>query len=159
MKVSIILKEAAIVLLISSSLGAIYRAAFGKGPFATRSRKENTVPAAVEIVPAPEMISLADVQKYVHDSAAIFIDARKPFEYIQGHIGNARNIPLDKFAQHTRELLALQKHTLLVCYCDGRGCSASIELAAKIASLGFRNVKIYYDGWQEWTSASMPVEK
>jgi rhodanese-related sulfurtransferase len=105
------------------------------------------------------MIALLDARRYFHESTAIFIDARKPFEYSQGHIGNALNIPPGDFARHTQELLALQKNTLLVSYCDGEGCNAGIELAAKLASLGFRNVKTYHGGWQEWTSASMPVEK
>jgi 3-mercaptopyruvate sulfurtransferase SseA len=47
---------------------------------------------------------------------------------------------------------------VLVAYCDGQECNSSINLALKLDSLGYSNVKIFFGGWREWTNSSQPTE-
>ncbi len=106
-----------------------------------------------------EMISLAEAKELFESNNALFIDARHEFDYQAGHIRGAVNIALKKFDTHFAQLKIISKDKLLVVYCDGAECNSSIQLAIKLIESGFRNVKVFFGGWQEWNSANLPVEK
>jgi rhodanese-related sulfurtransferase len=158
MKAGLILRESSTVLLISIALGLVYSSTVKIRLFASHTTAVNDSPTTREVVPAPVKISLEDVHRYIRDGNATFLDARHEAEYSQGHIGNALNIPINDFEGHAQLLTTLPKDALLITYCDGSGCNASIELAARLTALGYRNVKIFYGGWQEWESSTLPAE-
>lgn len=147
-------KEAFLILIASVLLGFAYTGIMGKGSFAPDigfgevGRIEETAPAFISY---DEAITL-------HTSGeAMFIDARSPYDFHLGHIKNAINVPLKDF--HPGMLGALDKNQLLVTYCDGEECNSSIQLATKLDSLGFSNVKIFFGGWKEWTARNQAVEQ
>ena len=47
---------------------------------------------------------------------------------------------------------------LLITYCDGEDCNASIDLAADLKMMGFARVVFFFGGWQEWLTAGYPTE-
>jgi rhodanese-related sulfurtransferase len=106
-----------------------------------------------------EMITLAAAKDLFASSNTLFIDSRHEFDYQAGHIRGAVNIPLKMFDAQRAGLNILSKDKLLIIYCDGAECNSSIELAVKLAESGFTNVKVFFGGWQEWSSAGLPIEK
>jgi rhodanese-related sulfurtransferase len=76
----------------------------------------------------------------------IVIDARKPETFAAGHIPGAINIP---HRTMTPESTAhLDRSKVMVVYCDGIGCNASIKGAYRLTQLGFRAKELL--GGIEW---------
>jgi rhodanese-related sulfurtransferase len=66
----------------------------------------------------------------------IVIDARSRQAYEREHIPGAINLPHAEMTPETTA--ALDRNALVVSYCDGIGCNASIKGAYNLARLGFR---------------------
>lgn len=109
--------------------------------------------------PNLNVISLQDAKAVFDANTATFIDARHEFEYTEGHIRNAINIPLIHLDQHANLIDQLAKGNRFIVYCDGVSCNSSLELATKLLERGFSRVEVFYGGWQEWTEAGFPVEQ
>lgn len=96
--------------------------------------------------------------KFLTD-AAVFIDARTPERYQEGHIQGARSLPIAEFDQLAdKVLLDFPDDTLIVTYCDGEDCALSAELALKLKELGFDNVRVLHNGWSVWKSHQLPFQ-
>jgi len=68
--------------------------------------------------------------------SAVFIDARTPEHYQEGHIRGALNVPLADFDQMMERVLTeLPEEALIVTYCDGEDCDLSAQLALKLRKL------------------------
>jgi len=66
----------------------------------------------------------------------IIIDVREPYEYAQGHVNGALNIPLAELSG-SKELNDIAKDTEIVLYCRSGGrAGAGIEA---LRQLGFTN--------------------
>lgn len=76
----------------------------------------------------------------------IVIDARKPEAFTRGHIPGAINIPHRTMSPETTAHLDRSK--VVVVYCDGIGCNASIKGAYRMTQLGFRAKELL--GGMEW---------
>jgi rhodanese-related sulfurtransferase len=94
----------------------------------------------------------------LYNAGVVFLDARMEAEYNFGHIKGAINLPYKKVDEHISKISNLSKNSTLVTYCDGVGCDASIDLANKLAELGYINVRIFYSGWNDWKDKDYPVE-
>jgi rhodanese-related sulfurtransferase len=147
------LLEALVLIVAAIVLGVAYTFVTNQGFFA------KTQPVQPAATPNMEMISLAQAKELLDSHDALFIDARHEFDYQEGHINGAVNIPLKKFDIHITPLNKISKDKLLVVYCDGAECNSSIELTVKLIESGFTNVKVFFGGWQEWNSAKLPIEK
>lgn len=149
-------REALMIVFAAAALGFIYTAATEKGIFANATgatgRAANTGPNA------PMVISSEEAKKFFEESGALFVDARHEFDFKLGHIKGAINIPLKDFDAHKEIIASIPKDKLIVVYCDGAECNSSIELAAKLHTLGFTNIKIFFGGWREWEAHHLPTE-
>lgn len=65
------------------------------------------------------------------NKAFILIDARTKAEYQEAHIGKAINIP-DKEFDGLVSLLPVDKHSLMIIYCNGIKCGKSKKVAHKL---------------------------
>lgn len=106
-----------------------------------------------------KIVSLPEAKAAFDAHSATFIDARHEFEFLEGHIQGAINIPLTHLDQHANLLDHMSKENRLIVYCDGVACNSSIELAAKLLEHGFSHVEVFYGGWQDWTNAGYPIEQ
>ena len=148
------LRESLLVILTASVLGFSYTALSEKGYF-QQKKSSNRLRQLAALAPA--MVSLEEA-KVLYHSGAVFLDARHPFEYRQGHIRAAVNIPIGDFEKKKDVLIKISQGKTLVTYCDGVECNSSIALAAKLHEAGYQNVKIFFSGWQDWTSNKLPTE-
>ncbi len=103
-------------------------------------------------------IHLDEARYLVAHADVLFVDARSKGEYIQSHIKGAVSIPVGSAEQSIRKLGDKLKGKILVSYCHGVGCHLSDKTAYKLFEAGYRNVLIFFGGWNEWTQANYPVE-
>ncbi len=145
-------QRACLIVLLSSALGLVVNLVSPKGiPFITPPK----------LLPKPEeLITLEQAREQWSGGLGFFLDSRAPDDYAAGHIANALNLPADHFEPHWAEVAALlAPDTPIVVYCDGVECELSHRLKAKLAELGFPNVKILQNGWTVWRTAGLATEQ
>ncbi|MFZ5511937.1 MAG: rhodanese-like domain-containing protein [Pseudomonadota bacterium] len=87
---------------------------------------------------------------------AVVVDVREPAEYSQGHIVNARNLPLGQLQKRLTELEKFKDKPLILCCASGnRSASASSTLR----KAGFARVYNLAGGVAAWEQAGLPVTK
>ena len=122
---------------------------------------EVAVPAVV-LNPNGDMgatiIKLSEALAAHEQEAAVFLDAREPEVFEKGHIAGAYNVTPKAFMDSLEFLERLDLDRMIITYCDGTECNASIDLAANLELMGFTQVRYFFGGWQEWSSAGYPVE-
>lgn len=107
------------------------------------------------VMPLDKAVAFYDAQE------AVFVDARPPELYAEGHIPGALNVPwqqvndfLDAFFKKVADT-----KTIVIAYCDGEACSLSEELALMLRDMGYENVKVLINGWTVWTQNGYPTEQ
>ncbi len=93
------------------------------------------------------------------EGRALFLDARDQEDYHQGHILGAISLPAHAFMDSLPMLDALSPDQIIITYCDGVDCNASIDLAADLQTMGFTRIFFFFGGWQEWQAAAYPIAK
>ena len=100
-----------------------------------------------------DLVDVAFVQQYVKVPMAedvMIIDARpKRAKYDKGHIPMAISIPDSQFDKGADQL-PKDKNALLIFYCGGLKCKLSHKSARKAEALGYKNVKVFADGFPGW---------
>lgn len=164
-----LIKEILSILFISVILGVSAQAIIPNGigikteiTFVGEDDSQVAIPA-VTINPegdenATSGITLKDALAAHESKAALFIDARDPEEFALGHIMGAINLPAHAFMDSINYLESLDLNSLIITYCDGEDCNASIDLASDLIMMGFTRVNFFFGGWQEWQAAEFPVE-
>ena len=104
----------------------------------------------------PRLISLNQAYELYRDKI-LFVDARNPEEFEEGHIVGAINIPYFTIDRYSERLAVIDKTEPLVTYCEGADCDMSIRLGNELFSKGFRKVFVFFGGWEEWSRANYPV--
>jgi rhodanese-related sulfurtransferase len=104
----------------------------------------------------PRLISLAQAYDLYRDKT-LFVDARDPDEYEDGHIAGAVNLPLFMLDEYSNQMASMDKSEPFVVYCEGLDCDMSIRLGNELFSKGFKKVFVFFGGWEEWKEADYPV--
>jgi rhodanese-related sulfurtransferase len=106
------------------------------------------------------VVSLDEARNLCLDKKAIFLDARSPEDYAQGHIRCAQNIPWQSFDEYIgRVFETIPDNAWIVTYCDGEHCSLSEDLAKELVAMGYEKVNVLLNGWTRWMEAGLPVEE
>lgn len=71
------------------------------------------------------------VQELLEKESATIIDVREPFEYAEGHIEGAVNIPLNTVQNRVDEFEQMSKPLVMVCRSGGRSGMATAILKAR----------------------------
>jgi len=103
-------------------------------------------------------IPLEDAATLFTENAAVFLYARSPAEYDQGHIQGAVNLPwhdVDNYFETV--IMTLDPEATFITYCDGEACLLSHDLAMLLKDLGFTRVKVLVNGWTLWKEHDLPV--
>ena len=97
-------------------------------------------------------VTYGQVERMLQDPRFQFIDARRPDQFADGHIGNAINIfPEESEDVRIPLIFSLPKDKILIVYCDGGACDLSHILTQELTTVfGFKEVFIYPGGWEEW---------
>jgi len=89
-------------------------------------------------------ISAIEAQELLKDKNTVFIDVREPYEYANGHIPKAKNIPVGQIKDRMSEINK-ERQVVLVCASGMR----SQRAANMLASDGY-NVKNMSGGMSAW---------
>ena len=87
---------------------------------------------------------------------AVVIDVSEAEEFAAGHIGGAKNVPvndIDSKLENTVKNKALP--LILVCSTGARANRA----AAAAKKLGYANIQVLAGGFKAWKEANLPIEK
>ena len=91
-----------------------------------------------------------------YQKGTVFVDAREPEYYQEGHIKGAWNIPF--FLELVFKLDSLQgKDAPMVIYCSGDECGSSEDLAYELQAEGFSNLFVFKGGWTAWNTNGHPT--
>ena len=108
--------------------------------------------------PDKGIVSFDDFLQKAKKSEALMLDARSKEDYRNGHIPGAKNLPFDEFSQESARVLKnVPFDREIITYCEGVECSVAGDLAVLVREMGYRNVKVFQGGWEEWTEKAMPV--
>jgi rhodanese-related sulfurtransferase len=162
-------KDSALQMINSDSALTISKSADGlvkekekgkKGPETGRWKTGNGNEAEVHKVTSsknvpvkPSFITLKQAYKLYRSGNVLFIDARDKWEFADGHISGAINIPEYNFDKSNPVLKTIPKNKTIVSYCDGDDCEMSVKLADNLFNLGYEKVYIFFGGWKEWKKA------
>jgi rhodanese-related sulfurtransferase len=124
-------------------------------------------PEAQSTTPSGESlaISLAEAEELYYARAAVFLDARAPEQFNEGHIDGALNLPWEAFHRADLDtrvdevLWGFSPKTRFIAYCDGESCSLSRELAMFLLDRGYTEVCLLVNGWTLWNDRGLPVDK
>jgi rhodanese-related sulfurtransferase len=108
----------------------------------------------------PEEISHVARAKEMFDTGnVLFVDARSPDNYEDGHISGAVSLPVGQFDEQIESFL--NRHSPdahIVTYCSGRTCEDSHNLARLLSDVGFTHVSVFIDGFPGWEAQGFPIE-
>jgi rhodanese-related sulfurtransferase len=104
---------------------------------------------SLEAVPARELMQRAK------KGLVTVLDVRPPEEFAAGHIRGAINVPLTELKKRLNEIPRDQE---VVAYCRGPYCLMAFEAVAELRNRG-RRARRLQDGFPEWKSAGLPVER
>ncbi|UCC80577.1 MAG: rhodanese-like domain-containing protein [Candidatus Zixiibacteriota bacterium] len=106
------------------------------------------------------LVSLEQAYALFLRGDAIFLDTREEFEYDEGHIAGAINLPFDfwdDYWEYVEPELDPEKE--IIAYCGGFDCELSLFAARELKSLGYEKSYIFFGGWNKWVEAGLPVEE
>ena len=105
-------------------------------------------------------ITLSEAYDLYLKKKVLFIDARDPISFAEGHIAGAINIYPDEVSLHTGKLKTkADQRFLFVTYCDEPQGPLSKETAHALILRGIPTVKVLVNGWSIWSKAGYPVTK
>lgn len=104
---------------------------------------------SLEPVPARELMQRAK------KGLVTVLDVRPAEEYAAGHIRGAINVPI---AELKKRLSEIPRALEVVAYCRGPYCLMAFEAVAELRNRG-RKARRLEDGFPEWKSAGLPVDR
>jgi rhodanese-related sulfurtransferase len=110
--------------------------------------------------PPEKLIAYAQVEKLValgpDKGGYTLIDSRPLPRFQEGTIPTSVNLPYPAFDKFL-DRLPKDKSKLLVFYCQGVTCMMSPSSLRRAEAMGYTNVKVYREGWPEWTEKNVGV--
>ena len=98
-------------------------------------------------------VDVDELKQVVADGGVTLLDVRPELEYRQGHIPDARSIPVEELEERLAEL---PRDREIVAYCRGPYCVFSDDAAQLLQTHGFR-VRRLQEGFPEWRAAGLPI--
>lgn len=110
----------------------------------------------IEAFNQPKAIKL-DFAYKLFKQKIIFIDARSPEEFAEGHIKDAINIPFYGSENYSKTINNLNKNNIIVTYCSGADCDIAELSGEELFEMGFKRVYVFIGGYDEWTKNNYPT--
>jgi rhodanese-related sulfurtransferase len=129
-------------------------------PKGTHISPKTVTPASPSPADPFQRLSLIGAKDRYDKGTCVFLDARKPEEYSEGHIPGAKNFfgnELEKYAPLVVPQLQA-KDQEIIAYCHGGDCDLSLQVAKALRDAGYTRVEIFEGGWPDWKKAGYPVK-
>ena len=103
-----------------------------------------------------DTISRQDLkEKIANDENFVLVEALPKEDYDSEHLPHAVNLPVDDLKNAGTVLP--DKDAEIVVYCRSTQCHASDTVAQSLEEAGYRNVKVYKEGKEDWIKAGLPT--
>lgn len=89
----------------------------------------------------------------------MLIDALAPMIYAHSHLPGAINMPPNAVEPIRCAKRMPDLGTEIVVYCANSDCDDSVVTGARLAELGYTNVRHYPGGKEEWKELGLPLER
>ncbi len=124
--------------------------------------KSNISDKKIQYIDLPRAVELFEEQKKENDTA-LFIDARKPERFAEGHIPGARNLRTPDIDLRYGTDPALERYKNLIVYGENPGTATVNAMAKRLIEAGYngfvkKRVKVFPGGWEEWEITGLPIE-
>lgn len=124
--------------------------------------KSNISDKKIQYIDLPRAVELFEEQKKENDTA-LFIDARKPERYAEGHIPGAQNLRTPDIDLRYGTDPALERYKNLIVYGENPGTATVNAMAKRLIEAGYngfvnKRVKVFPGGWEEWEITGLPIE-
>jgi rhodanese-related sulfurtransferase len=103
------------------------------------------------------MIDRVELLTLVAAGTATLVDALPQSYYDQQHLPGAVNMVETDVEAHANTLLP-DRGATIVTYCSNPACGNSKAVAHRLKKLGYRDVRTYPGGIQDWVEAGLPIE-
>jgi len=118
------------------------------------------VQAQIEEIASPDFPSVKceELRKMIDSKASdILVVSNDPQEsYDEGHIPGAVSFP---WSMQLKLPVTLPRNKTLILYCSCAHEEDSTDTAAKLAKMGYRNLKVLEGGFLKWSELKYPIEK
>lgn len=84
------------------------------------------------------------------------IDVRDDYSYKFGHIQGAEDIPLENIEEEFKSKYSPEEKDIVVY---GEDEKMGMEAAQKLENLGYNNIMVYKEGFQEWRRSHLPIKR
>lgn len=103
------------------------------------------------------LISRDELKAAVDAGDVTVVDALGGTYWADRHLPGAVPLAPGDVAQQAAAVLP-DTEALIVTYCSNPACPNSGQVADKLTALGYRNVRKYREGIEDWVAAGLPVE-
>lgn len=103
------------------------------------------------------LITRDELEAEIAAGAVTVVDALPEPFWAQQHLPGALNLVAEDVDAKVGALLP-DKHATIVTYCSNISCGNSQAVASRLENLGYRNVRKYREGIQNWVDAGLPTE-
>ena len=104
-----------------------------------------------------ELITRDDLRDAIDHGEITLVDALPASYYDQQHLPGALNLYVEEARERALAVLP-DRGAAIVTYCSNAACPNSEGVARILTSLGYRNVRKYREGIQDWVEAGLPTE-
>ncbi|TFZ03178.1 rhodanese-like domain-containing protein [Ramlibacter henchirensis] len=101
-------------------------------------------------------LSTSNAVQLINREKAVVVDVSETEEFAAGHIGGARNIPLNQLEQRLPEVVKNKALPVLLVCPNGMRANRALGVAKK---LGYEKAQVLAGGLKAWKEANLPVEK
>ena len=102
-------------------------------------------------------INRTELQQLVTAGTVTLVDALPGSYYDQQHLPGAINLVGSDVDGSADDLLP-DRDATIVTYCSNPACGNSKAVARRLEKLGYRDVRTYPAGIQDWVEAGLPTE-
>jgi rhodanese-related sulfurtransferase len=103
------------------------------------------------------LITREELREAIARKEVVVLDALGGTYYEQRHLPGALPLVESDVVAQAPDLLP-DKDAALVTYCSNPSCPNSQAVANRLTALGYRNVRKYREGIQDWVEAGLPTE-
>lgn len=148
------MEQALYILILGLLLGITYN------QFGPNGLSWSQAGQAAPVVRDSMEITLEEARALHGKGMAVFVDARDPGSFRNGHITGALNINSESLSSNFPLLRSLSNSgKIIITYCDGLECPLGRELARSLRQQGLNNVRVLARGLSFWAQARYPVDR
>jgi rhodanese-related sulfurtransferase len=103
-------------------------------------------------------ISRAELQELIADGNVTVVETLRAEHYADGHLPGAIHLHFEDVDERVFERIP-DLDAPVVTYCSNELCRNSEHAAAKLVRLGYRDVRRYVGGKQDWVENGLPLEQ